>query len=255
MGWIRRRLTYANVLASAAFFFALTGGAYAMVGNPFVAKDGSVTVCAQSRSDELTALPPGAKCATGYVTVRLNQKGQRGARGPRGATGATGATGLTGPKGDTGATGPQGPKGDTGATGPQGSKGDTGATGPQGPKGDTGATGPQGPKGDTGMTGSQGPQGIQGATGPAGPAGFGGAQVNTFGPVDVPTGTAATLAEGCTSSADPTLLSGGYSLSPAAVIGVAATVDGPISSGVWEVVIVNNSGQTVSFTDYTVCAG
>jgi hypothetical protein len=127
----------------------------------------------------------------------------------------------------------------------------SGVTGPTGPQGPVGATGAQGPTGATGPTGASGATGATGATGPAGPASK---QVNTFGPVSVPTESFATLIEGCTSSAFPTLISGGYSLSPAALVGLAATVDGPSGANDWEVVIVNNSGQTVSFTEYTVCA-
>jgi hypothetical protein len=104
---------------------------------------------------------------------------------------------------------------------------------------------------DTTITWNQtGPPGAPGATGPAGVANK---QTNTFGPVDVTIGSAATLVESCTSSAHPTLIGGGYSLSPAAITNVTATVDGPSGENNWEVVIVNNSGQTVSFTEFTVC--
>jgi hypothetical protein len=71
--------------------------------------------------------------------------------------------------------------------------------------------------------------------------------------VTVATASISTLVEGCTSSAFPTLIGGGYLTSPAALVGVAATVDGPSGSNDWEVDIVNNSGVTVSFTEYTVC--
>lgn len=37
------------------------------------------------------------------------------------------------------------------------------------------------------------------------------------------------------------------------LIGVAATVDGPSGGNAWEVDLVNNSGQHVSFTEFTVC--
>ena len=61
--------------------------------------------------------------------------------------------------------------------------------------------------------------------------------------------------ESCTSSASPTLIDGGYTTSPAALIGVSATVNGPNGANDWEVAIVNSSGQTISFTVFTVCAG
>jgi hypothetical protein len=77
--------------------------------------------------------------------------------------------------------------------------------------------------------------------------------VNTFGPVDVPTSSIGSLIESCTSSAFPTLIGGGYLTSPSALVGLAATVDGPSGANDWEVDIVNNSGVTVSFTMYTVC--
>jgi hypothetical protein len=134
----------------------------------------------------------------------------------------------TGQPGAPGATGPAGPKGDAGPTGPSGT-GTPGPTGPAGPTGDTG------PKGDTG---------------PAGPTSK---QVNTFGPVDVPTGSQANLIESCTSSAFPTLISGGYSTNPPNVVGLAATIDGPNGADLWQVQIVNTSGVTVAFTVYTIC--
>ena len=78
-------------------------------------------------------------------------------------------------------------------------------------------------------------------------------QVNTFGPVTLPSGEVASLVETCTSSAFPTLISGGYTVSPSALAGLAATVDGPSGANNWEVDLVNNSGQSVSFTMYTIC--
>jgi hypothetical protein len=184
------------------------------------------------------------------VGVSWNQTGPPGApgaTGPAGSRGASGATGPTGANGDKGDTGPAGAKGDKGATGP------AGITGPTGANGDNGDTGATGPTGITGPTGAKGDNGDTGATGPMGPNGFGGKQTNTFGPVTAPTGTIATLVESCTSSAFPTLIAGGYATSPAALINVTATVDGPSGSNNWEVDIINNSGQTISFTMYTVC--
>src|SRR5690349_425375 len=76
-------------------------------------------------------------------------------------------------------------------------------------------------------------------------------QVNTFAAYDVPTGNIGSTIEGCTSSDFGTLISGGYSISPSALIGVAATVDGPSGANDWRVDLVNNSGRTVSVTIYT----
>jgi hypothetical protein len=123
-----------------ALFLALTGAAYAVAGNPFVGRNGAISVCVVSEGGghELQVVQPGTACPKGSSALTLNQTGKRGERGPGGAKGAQGL------KGDTGATGPQGA---TGATGPQGATGPIGLTGPQGPTGATGATGPQGPTG------------------------------------------------------------------------------------------------------------
>jgi len=130
-----------------------------------------------------------------------------------------------------------------------GLQGEQGPPGPQGPAG-FGAVGPQGPQGPQGLAGPKGDKGDKGDPGPPGPVSK---QVNTFGPVDVSSGTIATLVESCTSSAFPTLIGGGYAVSPAALTGVSATVDRPSGANDWEVDIVNNSGQKISFTEYTIC--
>jgi hypothetical protein len=115
MRWISRRLSYANVVASTALFLALSGSAYAVVGNPFVGRHGAISACVVSEGGghELQVVRPGARCPRGSTSLTLNQKGERG---PVGATGRGGATGATGPQGATGATGPQGPPGPTGAS-------------------------------------------------------------------------------------------------------------------------------------------
>jgi Collagen triple helix repeat (20 copies) len=85
MSSIRRHLSYANVIATLALVFAMSGGALA---------------------------------ATHYLIISTKQikpsvlkklKGNRGASGLRGSTGATGATGATGPQGTKGEQGPAGP--------------------------------------------------------------------------------------------------------------------------------------------------
>jgi hypothetical protein len=130
VGWIRRNLSYANIVASLALFIALGGGAYAFVGNPFVGRGGAISVCVQRITHELQAVRPGTSCPNGDVTLKLNQKGQHGPAGTRGATGHQGLPGATGP------VGPQGAKGSTGGAGPAGPRG------PQGPAGPS--TGPAG---------------------------------------------------------------------------------------------------------------
>jgi hypothetical protein len=153
------------------------------------------------------------RCLPHDQTLSWNEKGQPGLPGP------------TGPKGDKGDVGPTGPSG-------AGTPGLTGPTGPRGPTGDTG------PKGDTGATG---------------PSGVAGTQTNTFGPIDIPTGSGGSLLESCTSSAHPTLVSGGYTVDPALIAGVTSTVNGPSGENDWQVTVVNTSGQTVHFTMYTKC--
>jgi hypothetical protein len=140
----------------------------------------------------------------------------------------------TGQPGAPGATGPAGPKGDVGPTGPSGA----GTPGPTGPTGPRGPTGDSGPKGDTGATG---------------PSGVADVQTNTFGPVDIPNGSGGSLIEGCTSSAHPTLVSGGYTVDPQLIAGVTSTVNGPSGTDSWAVTVINTSGQTVHFTMYTKC--
>ncbi len=100
---MRRRLTYANVAATLALVFAMSGGALA-------ATHYLITSTKQIKPSVLKEL-----------------KGKAGARGPTGATGPAGATGLPGPNGATG------PAGATGATGATGSAGPPGAPGKEGP--------------------------------------------------------------------------------------------------------------------------
>lgn len=105
---MRKRLTYANVMATIAVFVALGGSSYAAVtitGKDI--KDGTVT--GQDVKDKSLT----AKDFSGSVA---------GPRGPRGKAGAPGATGATGPQGLQGVQGLQGirgPKGDTPVAGPR----------------------------------------------------------------------------------------------------------------------------------------
>lgn len=131
---LRRHLTYANIAATLAVVFAMSGGAYALSGTGHQpAVSASVTVAHAARK------------------ISKRSKGNAGARGPVGPRGATGATGATGPQG------PAGPQGSVGEKGAAGAKGATGATGA------AGEAGPVGPKGEAGegvkvtqLTGKQG---------------------------------------------------------------------------------------------------
>jgi hypothetical protein len=101
--WIRRRFNYANVTATLALFFAMTGGALA-------ASHYLITSTKQIKPSVLSALK--------------GKAGVAGATGPVGAAGAAGAQGLQGSagvKGETGASGSQGPEGKAGKEGKEGS--------------------------------------------------------------------------------------------------------------------------------------
>jgi hypothetical protein len=109
--FLRRHLTYANVVASLALFLALGGAAFAATQLP-------------RNSVGTGQLKPEAVTAG-----KIAKKTRSQLKGDRGATGSQGATGKQGPKGATGARGATGPKGDTGARGPAGAAGADG-TGP-----------------------------------------------------------------------------------------------------------------------------
>ena len=102
----RRRLTYANVVASLALVFAMSGGAYA-------AGRYLITSTKQINPKVLRAL--------------------KGASGKAGAAGPKGAAGAGGPAGQPGAQGPQGPAGGPGKDGVEGKQGKEGKEGPPGP--------------------------------------------------------------------------------------------------------------------------
>jgi Collagen triple helix repeat (20 copies) len=89
---MHRRLTYANVTATLALFFAMSGGALA-------AKHYLISSTKQINPKVLKAL-----------------KGNRGATGATGAAGAAGAAGKEGPAGKEGKAGPEGKPGAPGTT-------------------------------------------------------------------------------------------------------------------------------------------
>ena len=99
---LRVRLSYANVTATLALFFAMSGGALA-------ASHYLITSTKQIKPSVLTALK--------------GRAGATGAAGPAGPAGATGTAGATGPAGTTG------PQGSAGNNGSNGEKGEAGAAG------------------------------------------------------------------------------------------------------------------------------
>jgi hypothetical protein len=103
-----RRLSYANVTATLALAFSLTGGALA---------------------------------ASHYLinsTKQINPKVLKQLRGETGAAGALGAHGSAGPAGNDGASGSEGPEGRQGATGKEGAQGREGPAGKEGAPGSAG---------------------------------------------------------------------------------------------------------------------
>jgi hypothetical protein len=114
MGLVRRHLTYANVAATLALLFAMSGGAFA---------------------------------ATHYLinsTKQINPKVLKALKGTEGGSGSNGANGSAGAAGSAGQNGAQG------SSGAQGSPGPAGATGGAGPEGQAGKEGPPGPEGKAG---------------------------------------------------------------------------------------------------------
>jgi Collagen triple helix repeat (20 copies) len=110
LSWIRKRLTFANVVMTLALVFAMSGGAYA-------AKHYLITSTKQISPKVLKQLE--GKTGLG---------GPKGAAGPAGPAGPAGAAGEKGPGGPEGKQGPAGPKGETGTTGQAGPTGQTGFT-------------------------------------------------------------------------------------------------------------------------------
>jgi Collagen triple helix repeat (20 copies) len=112
-------MTYANVVATLALIFAMTGSAVA-------ATHYLITSSKQISPKVLKELKaPGKAGATGPA-------GTPGTQGPRGANGANGANGI-------GVNGTNGLEGEKGEHGLQGTPGLEGETGPEGPEGGTSA--------------------------------------------------------------------------------------------------------------------
>ncbi len=97
MDRIRRHLSYANVAATLALMFAISGGAIAASGG--FTSGGALHACVNGEGT-LKLLKAGRHCTHGQKTVVWNQAGPAG---PRGATGATGASGTAGAPGAPGA--------------------------------------------------------------------------------------------------------------------------------------------------------
>ena len=121
---IRRHLSYANVAATLALLFAMSGGAIAATGG-FTGSGGKLQACVNDEG-ALKLLKAGKHCKRGQKTVGWNQTGPTGAKGTPGVAGAAGATGPSGSAGASAVTlwafvGPEGQlfesSGVTGVTG------------------------------------------------------------------------------------------------------------------------------------------
>jgi hypothetical protein len=132
---LARALSYANVAATLALVFSMSGGALA-------AEHYLVNSTRQINPKVLRQL--------------------RGSAGPQGPPGLAGATGPIGPRGIKGEAGPEGKTGPEGKQDPQGVAGPEGKQGPEGKEGKRGATGERGPVGAEGKEGPPGPEGGSG---------------------------------------------------------------------------------------------
>jgi hypothetical protein len=126
---VRERVTYANVMATAAMFIALgLGSAYAAdkIGSKDIARDAVESKHIENRAVKTRDLAKGAvnsrKVADGTLLGKDFAPNQipRGERGPQGDRG---------PQGEPGTEGPQGPQGEPGPEGPQGLQGARGVSG------------------------------------------------------------------------------------------------------------------------------
>jgi hypothetical protein len=100
---MRQHLSYANVVATLALVFAMSGGAIAATGG-FTAASSGIKACVGANG--VLKVLTGKKCRSGQKAVSWSQQGPAGPQGPAGARGATGATGSTGTAGLDGALGP-----------------------------------------------------------------------------------------------------------------------------------------------------
>jgi hypothetical protein len=93
---IRQHVSYANVAATLALLFAMSGGAIAATRG-FTAASSSIKACVGP--DGVLKLLAGKKCKKGQTAIPWNQSGPAG---PAGAQGPAGTQGTTGPQGTKG---------------------------------------------------------------------------------------------------------------------------------------------------------
>ena len=119
---VRRHLSYANVTATMALLFAMSGSALA--ADHFVARAAKPREFGY-RITSITQISP-------KVQAQLKATGKPGRTGSAGGAGATGATGSQGSAGPSGAAGTSGVKGLQGEQGPSGIQGTPGEQGEAG---------------------------------------------------------------------------------------------------------------------------
>src|SRR5580698_1464518 len=90
---IRQHLGYANVTATLALIFAMSGGAIAATGG--FSSGGQLHACVNGEG-AIRLLKAGKKCKKGQSVVSWNETGPAGPAGGQGATGATGPQGAPG---------------------------------------------------------------------------------------------------------------------------------------------------------------
>jgi hypothetical protein len=105
---ITRHVSYANVAATLALVFAMSGVGYAASGG--FTSGGKLQACVNEEGT-LKLLKAGKHCQKGQKSVSWGQVGPAGTKGATGAAGASGATGASGANGGPGGQGAQGPQG------------------------------------------------------------------------------------------------------------------------------------------------
>jgi hypothetical protein len=113
---LRGGLTYANVMATAAIFVALGGGAYAVSALP--ARDAAIYACKKKKGGALRAVSKSNRCKKSERKISWYVRGPKGEPGSQGSASAPGAAGAPGAVGAPGVAGTAGVAGATGATGP-----------------------------------------------------------------------------------------------------------------------------------------
>jgi hypothetical protein len=108
---VRRHMTYANIAATMAVVFAMSGGAYAVSGTHGGGHLRSTALISAKKK------------------VKKPASGKPGPRGPAGPQGPAGAAGPQGAAGTNGTNGEKGPQGSPGTTGTDGTNGTAGTNG------------------------------------------------------------------------------------------------------------------------------